>query len=111
MARVIGIDFCTVRTGLAVTDPAGIIASALGTVPSAGLIHHLKNYTSKDEVEGFVVGLPIHLDGRHTDATLAVLAFVEQLKGAFPDQWVETIYEFHGPADPAPERQGPHGQA
>lgn len=93
MARVIGIDYGLKRTGLAVTDPLRIIASALETVDSAKALDHLRGYLSKESVDGFVVGLPMNLDGRPTDATAAVEAFIARLKKAFPAQWVETVDE------------------
>ena len=38
MDRIIGIDYGRKRTGLAVSDPLGIFASALDTVHSAQII-------------------------------------------------------------------------
>lgn len=93
MPRVIAIDFGLKRTGLAVTDPARIIASALDTVPSAELMAYLQRYTAKEVVDGFVVGLPCNLDGTPTDITPNVHLFVSALKQALPKQWVETMDE------------------
>ncbi|MEO7081683.1 MAG: Holliday junction resolvase RuvX [Flavobacteriales bacterium] len=91
--RVLAIDFGLKRTGLAVTDPVGIIASALETVPSAELMAYLKRYVAKEAVQGFVVGLPCNLDGTPTDITKNVVLFVAALKEAFPKLWVETMDE------------------
>ncbi len=91
--RILAIDFGLKRTGLAVTDPAQIIASALATVPSNELMDHLKHYLAKEAVEGFVVGLPVNLDGTPTDITANVRLFVAELKKRFPKQWVETVDE------------------
>lgn len=91
--RILAIDYGTKRTGLAVTDPARIIASALDTVPTAELMAYLRKYTAKEAVEGFVVGLPCNLDGTPTDATPHVVRFVAELRQAFPKQWVETTDE------------------
>jgi putative Holliday junction resolvase len=93
MPRVIAIDHGLQRTGLAVTDPLRIIATALDTVPTAELLDYVRQYLGKETVDGFVVGLPMHLDGRPTDATPHVQRFVEQLKKAFPKQWVEMVDE------------------
>lgn len=93
MGRVIGIDYGMKRTGLAVTDPLRIIASALETVDSAKAIVFLGAYVTQEDVDGFVVGLPMNLDGRPTDATAGVQAFITALKKAFPDRWVETVDE------------------
>ena len=91
--RIIAIDFGLKRTGIAVTDPARIIASALDTVPSSELMDYLKRYVAKEKVEGFVVGLPCNLDGTPTDVTPNVHLFVSALKQQFPGQWVETMDE------------------
>ncbi|HOP42235.1 MAG TPA: Holliday junction resolvase RuvX [Flavobacteriales bacterium] len=93
MGRVLAIDHGRKRTGLAVTDPLRIIASALDTVPTAEVIAYLKAYLAREEVDGFVVGLPMGLDGRPTDATAGVEAFLKQLRKAFPGKWVETVDE------------------
>jgi len=93
MGRVLAIDHGRKRTGLAVTDPLRIIASALDTVPTAEVIAYLKAYLAREEVDGFVVGLPMGLDGRPTDATAGVEAFLKQLRKAFPGKWIETVDE------------------
>jgi len=93
MPRVLAIDHGQKRTGLAVTDPLRIIATALDTVPTPGLMDYLKGYVAKEEVDGFVVGLPMGLDGAPTDATPHVRGFIERLRKAFPGKWVETVDE------------------
>lgn len=93
MSRILAIDYGIKRTGLAVTDPARIIASALETVETKQVMTWLKDYVVREQVEGFVVGLPVNLNGRATDATPHVLGFIADLKKRFPAQWVETVDE------------------
>lgn len=93
MPRVLAIDYGLKRTGLAVTDPLRIIATALDTVPSPQVMDALRSYVAKEQVDGFVVGLPTDLMGRPTDATPHVLGFIERLRQAFPQHWVETVDE------------------
>ena len=93
MPRVIAIDHGAVRTGLAVTDPLRIIATALDTVPTKALLTYLQDYCKREAVDGFVVGLPTDLSGRRTDATAGVEAFIATLRKSFPMQWVETVDE------------------
>lgn len=88
-----GIDHGSKRVGLAVTDPLGIIATALDTIPSTEVMDYLRDYCAREPVEGFVVGLPMGLNGLSTDATAGVQAFVAKLRKAFPGQWVETVDE------------------
>ena len=85
MGRVLSVDCGVRRTGLAVTDPLKIIAGGLTTVETPQLLKYLKEYTAKETVERFVVGLPKQTNGRDSENLPRVLAFVEQLKKNFPD--------------------------
>ncbi|MBR0053190.1 MAG: Holliday junction resolvase RuvX [Bacteroidales bacterium] len=85
MDRLIGIDYGRRRTGLAVSDPLRIFASALDTVDSAKLIDYLKKYAEKETIERFVVGYPTNLDGRPAEARADVDVFLKALAKAFPD--------------------------
>ncbi len=84
MDRLIGIDYGRRRTGLAVSDPLRIFASALDTVDSAKLIDYLKKYAEKETIERFVVGYPTNLDGRPAEARADVDVFLKALGKAFP---------------------------
>ena len=52
--RILAIDYGKKRTGLAVTDPAQIIANGLTTVETGKLLAFLKAYVEKEPVERFV---------------------------------------------------------
>lgn len=75
MGRILGIDYGTKRTGLAVTDPLQIIVTPLETVQTETIFNYLKDYLSKEDVELVVIGIPLDLDGNETDSTKAVLKF------------------------------------
>jgi putative holliday junction resolvase len=85
MPRIVAIDYGNKRVGLAVTDPLQMIASPLETVHSKDILEFLKNYVSVEEVEAFVLGMPVNLDGSETDATPHVRGFSRQLKKEFPE--------------------------
>ncbi|MDD7552419.1 MAG: Holliday junction resolvase RuvX [Candidatus Cryptobacteroides sp.] len=85
MNRIIGIDYGSARTGLAVSDPLGIFASPMETVTSAKIIEYLQNYARTETIVRFVVGYPLNLDGRPAQAAPDVDRFLEVLKKAFPD--------------------------
>jgi len=89
MERLIGIDYGRKRTGLAASDPLGIFASALETVPSAKIIDYLQKYSEKETITRFVVGYPMNLDGKPSEAAADVDAFLPVLKKAFPGIPVE----------------------
>ena len=85
MDRLVGIDYGRRRTGLAVSDPLRIFASALDTVDTAKLIDYLKTYAEKETIERFVVGYPVNLDGAPAEAQVHVDTFLKTLRKAFPD--------------------------
>jgi putative holliday junction resolvase len=85
MPRVLAIDYGSKRTGLAVTDPLQIIATALETVRTHELLDYLKKYTAREEVEAFVIGMPTRLDSTDTHNTQPVRTFIKRLESTFPD--------------------------
>ena len=89
MDRIIGIDYGSARTGLAVSDPLQIFASALETLPSAKIIEYLQKYSASETITLFVVGMPLELDGTPSETAYQVRSFVGQLRKAFPDVPVE----------------------
>lgn len=93
MSRIISIDYGKKRTGLAVTDPQQIIATALETVPSEQLINFLTAYFKKENVEAIVVGFPKNLNNQDTEMTPLVRQLTEVLKGKFPDKTIHQIDE------------------
>ena len=85
MDRIIGIDYGRRRTGLATSDPLGIFASALDTVDSTKLIDYLKNYAIGERILRFVVGYPVNMDGKPSEAQADVDQFLKTLAKAFPE--------------------------
>ena len=84
MERLIGIDYGRKRVGVAVSDPLGIFASPLETVPSAKIIDYLKKYAESETLVRFVVGYPMNLNGRPSEAAADVDVFLKQLAKHFP---------------------------
>lgn len=93
MNRIIGIDYGKKRIGIAVSDPLGMFASPLETVPSANIVEYLKNYAAKEQISLFVVGYPMNLDNTPAEAARYVDEFLRMLKNKFPEMRVETIDE------------------
>jgi putative Holliday junction resolvase len=84
MARIICIDYGGKRTGLAVTDPLQIIATALATVLTKDLFTYLKEYFAKEQVDLILIGEPLNLDDTATHATPLVAEAVKRLLKEFP---------------------------
>ncbi|MCK9305573.1 MAG: Holliday junction resolvase RuvX [Bacteroidales bacterium] len=85
MERIVGIDYGRKRTGLAVSDPLGIFASALITVPAAQVLDFLKKYSLDEKITLFVVGFPLNMNNQPSEAAADVEIFIRQLKKHFPD--------------------------
>lgn len=81
--RLLGIDFGTVRIGLAVCDAqqtmAGPWATRVRQTPELDAVYFRK-LVEAEAIVGCVIGLPLHLSGRPSQKSEAVLAFARWLK-------------------------------
>jgi len=93
MARIMAIDYGLKRTGIAVTDPLQIIASALTTVESARIFTFLQAYLAKEKVELILIGDPRNLDDSPTDLTADVKRIIGIMQRKFPTIPIKTIDE------------------
>ena len=84
MGKVLGIDYGTKRTGIAITDAMQIIATGLTTVATHNLEDFITDIVAKENIECIVVGEPKNLDGSATDSTGHVNGFIKRLKQKFP---------------------------
>lgn len=87
------IDYGKVRTGLAVTDPVRIIATALTTVETPSLLPYIKDYCAREEVDIFVVGEAKHMDNTPSESMKLIEPFVAALREAFPNKDIARIDE------------------
>jgi len=93
MGRIVAIDYGQKRVGLAVTDEEQIIATALDTVHSKDIFQYLKDYTSKEKVDSFVVGEPKQMNNQTSDSVRFIDPFVKKLKKEFPEIGIERYDE------------------
>jgi len=93
MARILAIDYGTKRVGLAVTDQLQIIANTLTTIHAKDAIQYLKEYLAKEEVECFVVGKPMKMDGSNSESAVHVEKFINLLRKNFPAIPIERMDE------------------
>jgi len=80
--RIAGIDYGTVRIGVAVTDPDQRFASPLenySRVSEAADAAWLQRLTKEERLAGFVVGLPVHTDGNESRKSLEAREFGKRL--------------------------------
>lgn len=81
--RVLGIDYGSERIGLAVSDPAGVLALPAGHLVRthrAADLAALRDWATGREIDQIVIGLPLHMDGRPGREAEAVLSFAEELR-------------------------------
>src|SRR5205809_3224876 len=93
MPRILCLDYGKKRTGIAVTDPLKIIASALTTAETKDIFPFLKNYFQQEQVELVLIGEPKNLDDSDTHATPLVHQFIQKFKKDFPLIKIETVDE------------------
>lgn len=87
--RLLSIDFGKKRTGIAVSDNLQLIANGLTTVDTAELLSFLTRYCQQEQVERFILGLPIQSNGLPSENQARVRAFAEKLHKALPDIPIE----------------------
>jgi putative holliday junction resolvase len=83
--RIAGIDFGTVRIGIAVSDPGRTIASPLETYSRRNAeqdAERFRRLVAEQEITLFVVGLPVHLDGRESEQSKNARQFGRWVKEA-----------------------------
>ena len=61
--RILAIDYGSKRTGLAMSDPLGITAQPLKTVPTEKLVCELLELHEEYELDKLIMGLPIRMTG------------------------------------------------
>lgn len=93
MARILAIDYGTKRTGIAVTDPEQIIATALQTVPTKDLMAFLMDYILKENVECIVIGDPKQMDNSPSSVSEMVKNFARKMARLFPGIPIEHVDE------------------
>lgn len=82
--RLMAFDYGTKRIGIAVSDSLQIIATALETVHPEEIWNFLQNYLQQEQVETFVVGKPMRLDGSPSQSAQHVVGFMRKLKKTYP---------------------------
>jgi putative Holliday junction resolvase len=90
--RTLGIDYGTVRLGIAVSDDLGMIATGRETIQVRSMpeaVVKTVEAACKYEAERIVVGLPLNMDGSSGPMAEAVQVFVKKL-GDEIDHPIET---------------------
>jgi putative Holliday junction resolvase len=82
LTRVLALDYGSARTGVAVSDPTGVLATPLDVVTKANTrkgIDRLATIVRETGAQRVVVGLPLSLSGRDSAQTQEARAFADRL--------------------------------
>lgn len=88
----LGLDLGDVRTGIAKSDPLGILATPLKTIPAGTLLDELKQLVSSD-CNGLVIGMPFNLKGQAEQKAKFVESVILSIRSEFPDLPIVTLDE------------------
>lgn len=95
--RMLGLDYGDSRVGIAITDALGITAQGLETIHHKGndkiVLKRLVELLEQYQVDTFVVGMPINMNGTKTERVEVTNNFIHKLKCRFPEIVIETIDE------------------
>ena len=87
MSRILGIDYGLTRTGIAITDGLGITAQGLETITSNGndkiILKRLAEIVEKYNIDTFVIGNPLNMDGTKSQRSIETDGFIHKLKSRF----------------------------
>jgi putative holliday junction resolvase len=83
--KVMALDFGSARTGVAVSDPTGVVARPIGVVQRAGAeagLAEVVQLVREQAVEEVVVGHPLTLRGERGEQAKAAERFAKALRAA-----------------------------
>lgn len=95
--RLLGIDYGTVRVGVAISDPSQTIASPLETYTRRNIkldASYFIDLVKLEEIVGLVVGLPVHMSGDESEKSREAVKFGKWLQQSTerPVIWVDERY-------------------
>src|SRR5690606_36225935 len=82
--RIMAFDYGTKRVGIAVSDDLQIIATSLTTIHPNDIWTFIASYLTKEQVETFVVGKRVKLDGSPSESWQHIRGFIRKLKTSVP---------------------------
>ena len=97
MSRKLGIDYGLARTGIAITDELGITAQGLETISSNGndkiILKRLAELLEIYDIDTFVIGNPLNMDGTPSKRSEETLKFIHKLKSRFNNIEIVSVDE------------------
>ena len=83
MSRLLGIDYGTVRIGLALSDPTGTLASPLQFLENQStqqVTQALSELIQTHQITAIIIGLPRNMDGTYGPSAQKVRDFISQIQ-------------------------------
>lgn len=112
--KVLALDYGSARTGVAVSDPTGIVARPVGVVQRAN-IDEIVTIVLEQGVEEVVVGHPLTLRGERGEQAKAAERFAKALRAAidvpvvlFDERFTTDLAEQSSSATPEDARAAAH---
>ena len=81
--RWIGIDYGDTYLGVAVSNNTNTMSVPLAVILTADFQKHLEALILDNDIQGFIVGLPLHLSGHEGELAAKSRAFGTQLEEIF----------------------------
>lgn len=85
--RVLGIDYGDARVGISMTDSLGITAQGIETIHHNGndkiVLKRLEEFMNEYDIDTFVIGMPVNMNGTKTDRVQVTEKFINKLKCKF----------------------------
>jgi putative Holliday junction resolvase len=81
--KTLALDIGDIWTGVALSDPLGILARPYDTVKTTELEIFLENIITKELISTVVVGLPTTLRGTQSEQTKKIIALFQALEQKF----------------------------
>ena len=116
--KVMALDFGSARTGVAVSDPTGVVARPLGVVERAGAeagLAEVVRLAREQDVQEVVVGHPLTLRGERGEQARAAERFAKALRAAvdvpvvlFDERFTTDLAEQSSSATPEDARAAAH---
>jgi len=81
--KILALDIGDRWTGIAISDPLGVLARPYNTIKTSDLSDFLQSTFQKESISCVIVGLPTTLRGTESNQTKKVIAFKEELENKF----------------------------
>ncbi|WP_317168031.1 RuvX/YqgF family protein [Blattabacterium cuenoti] len=94
MAKILGIDYGKVITGLSITDNEQIFAFGLDAIPTKKLMNFLKSFLSHEKIDEIVIGLPKRLNNqKETLIETDIQIFINKFRIRYPHILIKRLDE------------------